>query len=352
MLQLDAVSKRYKDFSIRNVSINVKSGDYYVLLGSSGAGKSLILEIIAGLIKPDSGKIYLNNEDISRKKIQNRKIGLLFQDYAIFPHLSVEKNIAYALKNKGLSKEKRHRKIQQLGDTVQVMHLLHRKPMTLSGGELQRVAIARTLAMKPDLLLLDEPFSSLDVILKNDLQQILKKLNDSGLTIVHVTHNYEEALALGKHVGVMYGGEIIQEGEVEEVFQSPRNQFVANFTGLNNFFKANLQKQENSRSGIATISENIKISVLNKTSAQGNGFIVIRNNDVLIQLEKPASSAQNNFKGTVISCTPARFGIELVVDIGIQLTALITREAVESLQLKKQTSVWLSFKASAVRFIQ
>jgi len=153
-------------------------GDYYIILGHSGAGKTVILEIIAGLITPDSGKVFYYEDDITFRKIQKRKFGLVFQDHAIFPHLSVKENIAYPLKNKKLSKSIINKKVNELADNFEISHLLNRRTTNLSGGELQRIALARTLALEPDILLLDEPLSSLDIQLKmtcDDYSEVLIK---------------------------------------------------------------------------------------------------------------------------------------------------------------------------------
>ncbi|RLD63190.1 MAG: ABC transporter ATP-binding protein, partial [Bacteroidetes bacterium] len=202
MLKVKNISKKLDDFNIKDISFSVNKGDYFIILGVSGAGKSVILEMIAGLMQPNSGTIYLNNKNITNEKIQKRKLGLVFQDYAVFPHLSVKENISYPLKNRGLEKKEIQNRLNQLAEEMSISHLLNRKPTTLSGGELQRVALARTLALNPECLLLDEPLSSLDIQLKNDLRGLLRKINKKGQTIIHVTHDYEEAIFLANKVAV------------------------------------------------------------------------------------------------------------------------------------------------------
>jgi len=166
LLELKNINITFDEFSVTNLSIAIKQGDYYVILGESGAGKSMILELIAGIIKAESGRIFLNNEDISDKNIQKREIGIVFQDYAIFPHMNVFNNIAYPLKNNKLSKKEIKNKVIQISEELDISHLLNRKTTNLSGGELQRTALARTLVLNPKVLLLDEPLVALDVSLK------------------------------------------------------------------------------------------------------------------------------------------------------------------------------------------
>ena len=194
MLNLNEVCLKQGKFSLKSISLTVEKGDYFILLGVSGAGKSMILETIAGLLKPVSGTILMNGNNITNAKIQDRKIGLVFQDHAIFPHMTVYENLAFSLHGKKLDVVQKMDQIATVAAQMSITGLLNRKPSTLSGGELQRVALARTLIQNPSLLLLDEPLSSLDVQLKDELRTILRKLNRSGQTIIHVTHDYDEAV--------------------------------------------------------------------------------------------------------------------------------------------------------------
>jgi len=259
MLKLVGISIKLGEFQLKDVNLELNKGDYYVLLGKSGVGKTVLLEIIAGLIKQDSGQVFLAGEDITHKKIQKRKVGIVFQDHSIFPHLSVKQNIAYSFKGKKIPKSVKEQLIVQYAELTNVSHLLDRNTQKLSGGELQRVALARMLISKPDCLLLDEPLASLDIQLKGGLRDLLRQINKSGVTILHVTHDYEEAIALSNKVAVMHEGEIIQKGFIKDVFQKPANEFVANFTGIKNFFTA-----EFSPINTARINGKLEINVSNK----------------------------------------------------------------------------------------
>src|SRR5664279_5447925 len=244
MLRLININRRLGDFALSEINLEVSDGQYYVLLGRSGSGKTQLLELIAGLEHPDNGTIILDNVDITRQRIQDRKVGIVFQDYAVFPHMTVFGNIAYPLRVRKADKKYIAEKVEKVAETMNIKQLLERSTNKLSGGELQRVALARTLITSPRLLLLDEPLSSLDTSLKDDLRGLLRNLNKAGQTIVHVTHDYGDAISLAKMVGVIHNGKIIQEGTVDEVFQNPSNRFVARYAGIRNFFKVNISRED------------------------------------------------------------------------------------------------------------
>jgi molybdopterin-binding protein len=349
MLELRKISKSFEDFSLEEVSFSVQKGDYFILLGESGAGKSMVLEVIAGLVRPESGSVFLGEKDITHEKIQNRKIGLVFQDHAIFPHITVAENIAYSLHRGTLSKAEKHAKVKSVAAELGIGELLARKPETLSGGELQRVALGRTLIQEPDILLLDEPLSSLDTRLKGDLRRLLRNIHRKGQTILHVTHDYEEALALATKIAVIHAGAIIQSGTPEEVFSHPKSEFLAHFIGVRNFFPATLvtlnQKQ------FAYINNHLPLRILTDEPDE-EGFVLIRGEDILLSVLPVETSATNNFKGIVLEIVPHKGGVEVTIDAGLELHALITRESLTSLGLVAGSSCWVHFKAGAVRFLR
>ena len=348
MLELRHISKRFDDFYLQDVSLSVAQGDYFILLGESGSGKSIVLETIAGLMAPDSGAILLHGTDITTEKIQNRKIGLVFQDHAVFPHLTVAENIAYSLHGKAMSKEEKFEKVKAIANELGIGELLLRKPGTLSGGELQRVALGRTLIQHPAILLLDEPLSSLDSRLKGDLRRLLRAIHRKGQTILHVTHDYEEALSLGTRIAVINKGTIIQSGSPGEVFRNPKSEFVAHFIGVSNFFAVSLITENGAT--FAFTSNNIKIRIVINVT-EGDGFILVRGEDILLSDMPVETSATNNFEGRVLEIVPHAGGTDVTIDIGIELHALITIESLEKLMLKAGKTCWVHFKATAVRYI-
>ncbi len=349
MLKLDKISKNFPGFSLNAVSFNVEKGDYFMLLGESGAGKSMLLEVIAGLVQPDKGSVFLEGRDITHEKIQQRRIGLVFQDHAIFPHLSVMENIGYSLHGDKLNHKQKQEKVLSTAALLGIAELLHRRPSTLSGGELQRVALARTLIQQPLVLLLDEPLASLDTLLKADLRSMLRKIHRQGQTILHVTHDYEEALSLGNKIAVIDKGKIIQEGTPEEVFRFPKFEFVAHFVGVKNFFKVRLIKENEASYGL--VEDKIRIRIETDEPA-GKGCLILRGEDIFLSKEMMQSSALNNFSGRVTEIIPASNGVEVILDIGIRIHALITRESINTLDITEGSVLWIHFKATAVRFIK
>jgi molybdopterin-binding protein len=349
MLTLNKISKHFPDFSLKEISFTVGQGDYFILLGESGAGKSMLLETIAGLVIPDSGTIFLNGKDITGEKIQARNIGLVFQDHAVFPHLSVAENIIYALYNSDLSKNGKKEKVNKIAKELGITELLNRRPDTLSGGELQRVALGRTLIQEPRILLLDEPLASLDTRLKGELRRLLRMIHRNGQTILHVTHDYEEALSLGTRIAVINEGKIIQEGTPAEVFHHPKSEFVAHFVGVKNFFPVSLVIENNT--SFAVTDNNIRIRIVSEED-KVEGFVLIRREDIWLSNEPVETSATNNFIGRIAEVVPSSGGMDITIDIGIEIHALVTRESQGKLDLREGNNCWVHFKATAVRFIR
>ena len=349
MLRLQNISKQYKDFSLKNISFNVNKGDYFILLGESGAGKSIILETIAGLISPDSGSIMLDEKDITKEKIQHRGIGLVFQDHAVFPHYSVGENIAYPLHGLSLKPEVRKREVLTIAKQLSIDNLLQRRPDSLSGGELQRVALARTLIQKPRVLLLDEPLASMDSLLKAELRTLLRNIHRNGQTMLHVTHDYEEALSLGSRIAVINNGEIVQEGTPTEVFQNPRSEFVAHFIGVKNFFPAKIIVENGLT--FAQINDSMRVRLITD-SLQETGFLMILGEDILLSKSSIETSSVNNWQGEVVEVVPTARGIDVAIDIGMTIHALITPESLARLEIAEGKNCWIHIKATAVRFIK
>ncbi|MCX6306243.1 MAG: ABC transporter ATP-binding protein [Bacteroidetes bacterium] len=348
MLELRNISKQFADFCLADVSFSVERGDYFILLGESGAGKSMVLETIAGLVAPDSGTVLINGRDITTEKIQHRRIGLVFQDHAVFPHLTVGENIAYSLHGAAMSREEKHNRVKAIASELGIGDLLARRPSTLSGGELQRVALGRTLIQQPEVLLLDEPLSSLDPRLKGELRRLLRAIHRKGQTILHVTHDYEEALSLGNRIAVIHKGTIIQSGTPAEVFHHPTSEFVAHFIGVKNFFAVSLVSEN--QVTFAYTNNNVPVRIVTDVTGE-EGFILIRGEDILLSAMPVESSATNNFPGTILEIVPNAGGVEVTIDLGIELHATITRESLEKLALQTGKTCWVHFKATAVKFI-
>ncbi len=346
MLEIKNISRKYEGFALQNISFSVEKGEYVVLLGESGAGKSLILEMMAGLILPDQGEIYYEDKAITNEKIQKRNMGMVFQDNTVFPHLKVKNNIAFPLKNQKLSPQENQQAILDYAQKAQVDKLLERWPETLSGGELKRVAIARTLASKPHCLLLDEPLSSLDVQLRDDMRSLLRQLNEEGMTMIHVTHDFEEAISLADKIGIVHQGELVQFGSPKEIFHKPKSKFIAKFSGIKNFYKSIVIDPKT-----ILLENKVELKMPHGLS-EGQGFAMFKSEDVILSSSRIDSSIINNFEAQVLEVIPSPRGMEVNVDIGIIVSTLISQESYERFQIKKHGKIWIGIKATAIHFIE
>jgi ABC-type Fe3+/spermidine/putrescine transport system ATPase subunit len=236
---LRGLTKRFDDVvAVDSVDLHVAAGEFLSLLGPSGCGKTTTLRLIAGFEQPDEGSVLIGGDDVSRLPPYRRDVNTVFQSYALFPHLRVLDNVAYGLKQRGLSKAQRHDRARAMLDLVRLPEVEGRKPKQLSGGQQQRVALARALVMEPKVLLLDEPLGALDLKVRRQLQIELKRIQETvGVTFVYVTHDQEEALAMSDRVAVMSAGVIEQVGTPREIYDSPSSPFVADFIGETNFIE-------------------------------------------------------------------------------------------------------------------
>ncbi|HEY8611489.1 MAG TPA: ABC transporter ATP-binding protein [Roseomonas sp.] len=238
-LSLQGVGKRYGDFNaVQGASLEVASGQFLTLLGPSGSGKTTILMMIAGFVEPTSGRILLDGRDITSLPPERRDFGMVFQGYALFPHMTVAENVAFPLRVRHLGRADRDAKVRATLDLVQLDRFADRRPSQLSGGQQQRVALARALVFDPALLLLDEPLSALDKKLRAELQDELKALHRRvGRTFINVTHDQEEALSLSDRIAILNHGHIVQIGSPEALYERPATRFVADFLGKSNFIE-------------------------------------------------------------------------------------------------------------------
>ena len=237
-LRIVDVRKEFDGFvAVDDTNLSIRKGEIFALLGGSGSGKSTLLRCLAGFEKPTSGKIYLDGELLNDLPPYERPLNMMFQSYALFPHMTVEQNIAFGLKQDGLSKEAIKKRVEEMLALVQLGKLARRKPHQLSGGQQQRVALARSLAKGPKLLLLDEPMGALDKKLRSQMQlELVSIIESSGVTCVMVTHDQEEAMTMATRIAVMDAGWIQQVGKPDEVYEQPANRFVAEFIGSVNLF--------------------------------------------------------------------------------------------------------------------
>ena len=237
----DAVKRYGNNTVIPDLTLEIGDGELFTLLGPSGCGKTTLLRMIAGFNSIEGGDVCFNEKRINDMDPSKRNIGMVFQNYAIFPHLTVEENVAYGLKAKKVPRDEIRRRVKDALELVQIENLATRKPNELSGGQQQRVALARAFVIEPALLLMDEPLSNLDAKLRVQMRTIIKKLQRKlGITTIYVTHDQEEALAISDRIAVMQSGNIMQVGTPEQIYKKPDNPFVAGFIGVSNFLDCEL----------------------------------------------------------------------------------------------------------------
>jgi putrescine transport system ATP-binding protein len=245
-LKIENVTKQFGEFTaVDNVSLNIYKNELFCLLGGSGSGKSTLLRMLAGFEEPTSGRILIDGVDMAGIQPWNRPVNMMFQSYALFPHLTVADNVAFGLKREGVGRAEVKTRVAQMLDMVQLGHLAKRKPHQLSGGQRQRVALARSLIKRPKLLLLDEPLGALDKKLREETQfELINIQEELGVTFVVVTHDQEEAMTLASRIGVMNHGVIVQTDEPHDVYEYPNSRFVAEFIGSVNLFEGQVVQDE------------------------------------------------------------------------------------------------------------
>ena len=243
-IHVEGVTKRFGDMkAVDDLTMSIPRGAFFAMLGPSGCGKTTTLRMIGGFEDPTSGRVFLGGNDVTNQPPYKRDVNTVFQSYALFPHLSVEKNVAFGLERKKVDKAEVRKRVGDVLELVQLAHLAKRKPTQLSGGQAQRVALARALVNRPRALLLDEPLGALDLRLRKQLQIELKRIQqDVGITFVHVTHDQEEAMSMADTIAVMNLGKIEQAGGAADLYERPQTEFVANFLGVSNLVDAQVRR--------------------------------------------------------------------------------------------------------------
>ncbi len=342
MIRIENLNFKAGSFILRDVSLDIPENSFFVLMGPTGAGKTVLLETMTGLIKPSSGKIILGNRDVTNEPPEKRGVGIVYQDYALFPHLTGRENIMFGTRYQKSNREALKRHFDELVDFLNISHLLDRYPLNYSGGELQRVALARALIVNPGILLLDEPLSALDQSFREDIRSLLKRLHEtSRITFLMVTHDFSDALSLADSAAIMNGGAIVQSGSIHEIFRKPVSAFAADFVGMKNVFEVTFN-------GMTATTNGLSIE-LGAEAERERGFIAIRPEDVVISRHELDSSMRNAFRGRITFMRDAGFSHELEVCVdNVVFRSIITKRALIDLGLVPGLEVFLSFKASAV----
>ena len=307
--------KRYGPNTIlSNLSVNIKEGEFFTLLGPSGCGKTTLLRMIAGFNSIEGGEFYFNDTMINNMPPAKRNIGMVFQNYAIFPHLSVFKNVAFGLKQRKLTKAKITEKVNNILRTMQIEEYRDRMPERLSGGQQQRVALARAVVIEPDVLLMDEPLSNLDAKLRVEMRTAIKEIQQKvNITTVYVTHDQEEAMAVSDRIAVMNHGDIQHIGTPQNIYQRPANLFVATFIGRSNILDGKLVVQGDKV--VVTLQEGTSFE-MNKTDFTdkvrvGNVKVSIRPEEFMISKENRTNQIKGKVRTTVFLGLNTHYNIEL-----------------------------------------
>ena len=342
MHELKLVSKRLGAMDMSGVTMTLQRGEYFALLGPTGVGKTVLIEIIAGLIRPDGGQICWDGVDITSLAPEQRGFAVVYQDYALFPHMSVAKNIAYGARACGCDAAEASARTKRLAEMLGITDLLGRRPNTLSGGEQQRTAMARALAAEPKLLLLDEPLSALDTNTRVRLRRELKRINaELGTTILHVTHEPEEAMALADRIGVMLDYRLHQVADPEELFRRPTDAEVARFLGIRNVLTVT-----GVRGDVCQVAgQEIRASAADESTRH----IWIMPEELLLSDQAFTSSALNQFKCSVIDWdhSDALLAVQLACG-DLRLVALITYTSFQQLKVAPGRQLYVTFKTSAI----
>ncbi|PTD94636.1 sulfate ABC transporter ATP-binding protein [archaeon SCG-AAA382B04] len=345
MLKIEGLSNDWGRFQLKNIDLEINEGEFLVILGPSGSGKTLLLETIAGFTIPDEGKIIRNKKDITKFSPEKRDLGFVYQDFALFPHLTVRENIAFGLEDKGSER------VKKLASFLSIEDLLDENTITLSGGEKQRVTLARAIATKPNFMLFDEPLSSLDERIQEKMRREIKEMHKNmGLTSIYVTHDQSEAMYLADQIAIMMEGKIVQTGKPEDVFYEPKNEEIAKFVGIENIYSGNIKEKEDSLAKIDIGKKQIEaICGLEKGS---NVRLMIRPEEVFIKKQKNPSSARNQFKGVIKEVIDEGSMLRLKIDCGFKLTSYITRKSFKEMELKSGEKIVANFKASSVHSVK
>ena len=349
MLEIIKLQVRVGDFEIFVKHVKIERKDYMIIVGPTGAGKTILLESIAGFYLPIKGEIILEGENIVEKPPWKRGISMVYQDYMLFPHMTVEENITYPLKIRGIASDK---KVRDIAKKLKISHLLHRYPGALSGGEKQRVAIARAVITEPQILLLDEPFSALDPETRNSARIFLKEfIEEAEITTLHVTHDFADAWILGNKMGVMKNGRIVQMGSVDEVFANPLDDFVAKFLGSTNILEGVVS---GTVGAVTEITVNgAKIYTSDPAELHSKVLLSIRPEDIVISLTPPSTSQRNVLRGKIEKMRKEGHMVWITFSKGtLSLRVILTPNAVESLHLSTGKEVYASFKATATKIVR
>lgn len=335
MIRAEDISFRIGTFQLQDLSLEIAGDEYFVLLGPPGSGKTMFLECLCGLKKIASGRIYIGERDVTKLEPRTRGIGYVPQDYALFPHLSVEQNIAFGLLAHGRAEVN----VTETADMLGIRHLLRRPIEGLSGGEKQRVALARALVLKPKVLLLDEPVCALDEVTRQEVcSQLLGIQRQLGLTTVHVSHNLEEAFSVADRAAILHQGVLQQVGPLDTLLRRPKSEFVARFMRCENIFEGRVKEQNPAGSNTAVEVATLELQIPGCHS--GKVRFMIRPEDVQVRRgSTPDIRSENTFSVTLVRWRDCGGYVRVELAGPVNLVAHMTHSAFDALMPKHQLSV-------------
>ena len=355
-VRIDKVTKSFAGIlAVNEVSLDIAKGELFALLGGSGCGKTTLLRMLAGFETPTSGRILIDDRDMTDVPPYERPVNMMFQSYALFPHMTVEKNVAYGLKHEPMTEPQRKDRVRQMLDLVQLSDLGHRKPHQISGGQRQRVALARSLAKQPKVLLLDEPLGALDKKLREHTQfEIANSQHKTGITFIVVTHDQEEAMTLASRIAVMDKGVVRQIGTATEVYEYPNSSFVAGFIGSINLFEGEVISVIDTIATVRVPALGIDVTgpAPRDTAPSQKISAAIRPEKIFISREAPQATC-NVVQGTVDDLgyfgKDSLYRIKLATGTVLQVNSVNSRRIHENERVAQwEDKVWLAFEPSAV----
>ena len=299
LLRIEGLTKRFGDFiAVDQLSLDVHDGEFFALLGPSGCGKTTLLRLIAGFERPNAGRILLDNVDLASVPPHRRPVNMMFQSYALFPHLSVEANVAFGLKQEGLPRDEITGRVADMLALVKLQNFAARKPHELSGGQRQRVALARCLVKRPRVLLLDEPLAALDKKLRDETRfELMELQRQLGLTFIIVTHDQSEAMIVASRIGVMNRGKLMQVGAAAEIYERPNARWVADFVGNVNLFEGRVGDDRMSVEG--TAAGRVRLAAPVAAEPRTSIWVALRPERLLLSRDQSGAADENCLPGTV-----------------------------------------------------